>query len=335
MKQEAASRKEILEKFTKVANAALRNYPNLSGSTMKLLDYSENTTYLVEESISGEKYILRVCRPGYHTLEEIETELFFIHSVDKHTDVAVSTPISGIGGKYIFLVSHHDEKYICILFKYLAGSEPDIDDGANLIHVFEKIGEISAQVHNHVQENWNMFNKKKRLTWDYDSLLGNHAKWGRWQDSIAITPERLELFEQVSSTIKKRLESFGKGPEKYGLIHCDLRPANLLVEGEKVKVIDFDDSGFSYYLYDLAASLSFIEHRSYVPKLIERWLKGYRKVRHLSLEEEQEIPTFIMMRRLQILAWLGTRDNETTDEMSRNYTEFTEIMAREYLKNYS
>lgn len=55
-----------------------------------------------------------------------------------------------------------------------------------------------------------------------------------------------------------------------------------------------------------------------MPDLIQAWLKGYRKVRALSKEEELEIPTFIMMRRLQLIAWIGSRENETTRELGVN-----------------
>ena len=83
-------------------------------------------------------------------------------------------------------------------------------------------------------------------------LLGESPKWARWQDGLGITAERVELFVEVSKVIKSRLEDFGQDCNRFGLIHADLRHANLLVKDGEVKVIDFDDSGFGWYLYDLA-----------------------------------------------------------------------------------
>jgi len=103
-----------------------------------------------------------------------------------------------------------------------------------------------------------------------------------------------------------RFIRFGKSPERFGLIHSDLRLANLLVENNRILVIGFDDCGFRWYLYDLATSTSFIEHKPHVPSLIQSWLRGYRKIRPLSKEVEIEIMTFIMMRKLQLLAWVGS-----------------------------
>jgi hypothetical protein len=43
------------------------------------------------------------------------------------------------------------------------------------------------------------------------------------------------------------MEKFGADHERFGLIHADLRLANLLVWQEKTRVIDFDDCGFGWW----------------------------------------------------------------------------------------
>ena len=42
------------------------------------------------------------------------------------------------------------------------------------------------------------------------------------------------------------------------------------------------------------------------PYFKSAWIKGYRSVRDLSAEDEQEIDTFIMLRRMALLAWIGS-----------------------------
>src|SRR5699024_1178065 len=108
-----------------------------------------------------------------------------------------------------------------------------------------------------------------------------------------------------------------------------------LAQGNSIKVIDFDDCGFSWFLFDIGASLSFIEHKPYVAELIKAWLKGYRKVGIISKEEENEISTFIMMRRLMLISWIGSRDNQTTRRLGYKYTKDTDQLAQKYLENFS
>lgn len=321
-----------LERFHQIAAKAVKAYPGLSQASIELLNYSENATYLVKYPNTKEKQILRVSRPGYHTKAEIESELDWLKSIDAHAPLHVAPPIAGSNGEYVQEVDLENKRYHCTMFTFLKGEAPDEEKESELVRQFELLGEITAHLHEHSINHGSKLANFKRLSWNYETILGDDPKWGRWQDGLGITPERKVLFQKVSEKIKARLERFGKSVTRYGLIHSDLRLANLLVEEDKIKVIDFDDCGYGWYLHDLGTALSFIEHKSYVPDLVASWVKGYRKVRNLSKEEEQEIPTFIMMRRLQLVAWVGSRDNETSRELGEGFTADTVPIAEQYLE---
>ncbi|MDZ5474133.1 phosphotransferase [Bacillus sp. 31A1R] len=324
----------LLEKYNRIAEKAVEFYSFLKMPSIKLINYSENATYLVTDSQSTKKYILRVGRPGYHTKKEVESELEWLKSINQLSAITISLPLQGENGEKVQTIVYERQTFYCTLFTFLEGNAPDEGNEQELIHQFEILGEVTANLHEHSIKFRNQLQQITRLTWDYDTILGSTPKWGRWQHGLGMTEEKLELFEEVSGKIKERLNQFGKSPERFGLIHSDLRLANLLVENNHIKIIDFDDCGFGWYLYDLATSISFMEHKPYVPLLIQSWLKGYRKVRPLSKEEEYEIPTFIMMRRLQLVAWVGSRDNETTRELGSQYTEDTVLLAEKYLEQF-
>ncbi len=110
--------------------------------------------------------------------------------------------------------------------------------------------------------------------------------WGRWQDGMGITPDALRTFGETVDLIGRRLERFGKASERFGLVHGDMRLANLLMDGCTVKVIDFDDCGFSWFLYDCATTVSFFEHKPEVPELLKAWMRGYRRFGTLSPADE-------------------------------------------------
>jgi Ser/Thr protein kinase RdoA (MazF antagonist) len=221
------------------------------------------------------------------------------------------------------------------MFSFLSGAAPDEENETNLIIEFEKLGEISAHLHEHVLK-WRQSSQLCRPVWDFDTMLGHTPRWGRWQDGFGMTPERIVLFTRLAGVIQKRLMQFGKDRDRFGLIHADLRLANLLVDKSDVKVIDFDDCGFGWFLYDLGAALSFIEHKAYVPDLIAAWLNGYRSIRLLSQEAENEIPTFVMLRRLLLVAWIGSHaDTETAQALGGGYTDDTVVLTDRYLTNFA
>ena len=93
------------------------------------------------------------------------------------------------------------------------------------------------------------------MVWTYDTIIGEHAAWGDWRAFPEMTTEAENILSEVSRIIKRRLERYGTNENNFGLIHADLRLANLLIEGDQIKVIDFDDCGFGWHLHDLASAL--------------------------------------------------------------------------------
>ena len=107
------------------------------------------------------------------------------------------------------------------------------------------------------------------------------------------------------------------------------------MDGASLKVIDFDDCGFGWYMYDAATPISFHEHESKVPELIENWKIGYRRVTPLLTVDEAEIPTFVMLRRLLLVAWIGSHhETDLATSMGRPYTDGSMDLCESYLKHF-
>jgi Ser/Thr protein kinase RdoA (MazF antagonist) len=152
---------------------------------------------------------------------------------------------------------------------------------------------------------------------------------------MAVGAEEREVLARLDATLGTRLAGFGAGPHRYGLVHADLRLANLLEDGDQTYVIDFDDCGWSWFLYDFGSAVSFFEHDPRVPELTDAWVRGYRTVRTLPKEDEAELPTFVMMRRLLLVAWIGSHSGtELAQEMGAEYTAGSCALAEEYLSRF-
>ena len=41
----------------------------------------------------------------------------------------------------------------------------------------------------------------------------------------------------------------------YSMIHADMHPGNVLVDGDRLTVIDFDDAAWGWHAYDIAVAL--------------------------------------------------------------------------------
>lgn len=320
-----------LAQLQRVADAALKTYDLPAGARATMINLSENATYRVDAGAG--KWALRVHREGYHSKTAIGSELAWLQALRRDGAVTTPVPIKGRNGEIIqhIMLPGLAERHV-VLFDWETGVEPS---EAELLGPFEVLGAAAARMHRHARQ-WRRPASFERLAWDFDGAFGKVRHWGSWRDGMGLDAGKARLFQRTVDLIEKRLLAFGKGPERYGLIHCDMRLANLLIDGDETKVIDFDDCGFSWYLYDGATALSFIEHRPDVPELIAAWVRGYRSVAALSPEDEHEIPTFVMFRRLLLVAWIGSHaETDLAKSMGVPYTRDTVALCEDYLRKFS
>lgn len=325
---------DVMDRVRGCAQDALAAYGLHPGASVELLNVSENATFLVSDPDAGPS-VLRVHRLGYHTEQEIASELAWMDALRAEAGVRTPRVLPAAGGQRVVTVEERGgagpltERH-CVRFEFLPGTEPGGDPQLTAEH-FAELGEITARMHRHARE-WSRPAWFTRFHWDYAAAFGRRARWGRWQDGIGVGPSERAILARLDDVLRARLTAYGTGPDRYGLVHADTRLANLLVHDGSVSVIDFDDSGFSWYLYDLGTSVSFFEHEPEVPALVDSWLNGYRRAGRLSAEDEAEIWTFIMFRRLLLVAWIGShRAVDIAAELGAGYTQGSCDLAESYL----
>jgi Ser/Thr protein kinase RdoA (MazF antagonist) len=337
---------DVMDRVRGCAQDALAAYGGHPGASVELLNVSENATFLVRDPEAGPS-VIRVHRLGYHTEQEIASELAWMDALRAEAGVRTPRVLPAADGRRVVTVrerggagpsspsSPSTERY-CVRFEFLPGAEPggSADDPELTRAHFAELGEITARMHRHARE-WSRPAWFTRFHWDYPAAFGPQARWGRWQDGIGVGPSEHEILARLDDVLRARLRAFGSGQARYGLVHADTRLANLLVQDGSVSVIDFDDSGFSWYLYDLGTAVSFFEHEPQVPALVDSWLEGYRRAGQLSAEDQAEIWTFIMFRRLLLVAWIGShRAVDIAAELGAGYTQGSCDLAESYLSTH-
>lgn len=297
---------------------------------VSLLNHSENTTYALQAG--GRRYVLRVHRLGYHSAEAIAIELDWLAAVSRDTAIRTAAPVAGADGALVQpFATRQPEARHSVLFEFLDGEEPD--ESGDLAAAFEQLGGITAELHAHSRR-WTAGRPRlARPVWDFEHTLGSRPIWGEPRHGIGVTAVVAAQLERGIREVRARLEAYGADAQRFGLIHADLRLANLLVHEGRVSVIDFDDCGYGWFLYDLGSALSFIEHRDYVPALVDAWVRGYERQAPLDEADIAMIPTFVMMRRLLLTGWLGShRETDLARVIGREYTPQTCDMIDRYLQ---
>ena len=297
--------------FTPAAVEALRAFP-IEPEKLELVSLSENVTFRVRDRRGGGDYVLRLHRPGYHTLDELNSERIWTRALAE-AGVAVPIPLAARnGGDYarVSVAALGEQRQVGMthwvkgdLLTDVLGDKPEV---TVLEHYFEQLGALEAAMHNQSSA-WRPPSTFKRHAVDVEGLMGAAPFWGPFWDHPAFSAEERQLVIETRDRIRGVMRRYGRDRSIFGVIHADLHPGNLLVGDDKLTVIDFDDAAFGWHLYDIAVALFFYQGSPYFGAILAAFVRGYRSGRRLSDEALALIPTFLLTRGLAQIGWLGQR----------------------------
>lgn len=287
---------------TETVRAAIARYPLSPGCRAELIRYGENTTYRLTD---GRRTVaLRLGRPGYQTKQSMESEIAWMSALREH-GIVTAPAVAGSDGAFVQQVNKPDgDVQLAAAFEWVEGVPlPEVEG----LEAWTRLGELMAEVHQHARS-WRRPPGFTRPAWDRDAITGREPRWGNpvpkgvWSESDA------RAILAARDAVRERLGRFGESPERFGLIHADLGFENVLVQPDGATVlIDFDDCGPSWYLYEFASALYPSEGSADFSSRLEMMLAGYRRVRPLAERDVAELPTFMMSRRLATLGWVFSR----------------------------
>ena len=325
---------DVLNRVTACAREALAAYDVGPDADVALLNVSENATFLVTGPDGG-RSVLRVHRLGYHTKTAIESELAWMGALRSEAGIRTPRVLPAAGGHRVVEASGRH----CVRFEFLPGTEPaGASDEATGREHFAELGAITARMHAHAR-GWQRPGWFTRFSWADDDAFGATpagapGRWGSWRDGLGVGAPEAGILHRLEGRLRERLAAFGMPPERFGLIHADTRLANLLVHDGTTAVIDFDDAGFGWYLYDLGTTVSFFEDDPAVPSLVAAWLDGYQRTAAVPLTSDDvaQTWTFILFRRLLLTAWIGSHPAAAdAAALGADYTRGSCDLAERYL----
>jgi Ser/Thr protein kinase RdoA (MazF antagonist) len=285
-----------------LAAAALERYPAPASSRLTFVRHGENTTYRVQAP--SVDWALRLARPGYQTVEAIRSEVAWMRAL---ADEGIATPaaVASRDGDVVQLLRDGERRLrAAVAFTWVEGRPLPEMAG---VDAWTRLGEIMARVHEHGRR-WRKPPGFERPAWDAEALVGDGPRWGNPFPPGTWSAEELALLRAARAAVRERLNALGQAEERYGLIHADLGFENVLVPDRGVPVvIDFDDSGPGWYVYELASVLYPHEGEPGFADRRDALVAGYRAAGNLPDRDVAELPTLLMARRLATLGWTFSR----------------------------
>jgi Ser/Thr protein kinase RdoA (MazF antagonist) len=323
------------ERVAALAWVALGSW-GLEARELTLLKYRENAVFRVAAG-DGRRYAIRVHRAGYHSDAELESELQWMQALATDGfDVPELVPTSK--GQLFDVVSHRDvpEPRQVDLFAWIDGQPlGNVESGLQgdvetVAQTFYTIGVLAGRLHNH-SERWCPPPGFTRQAWDVEGLVGEQPLWGRFWELAALSGPEHKLLIRARDRVRDELSRLPRSSRNYGLIHADFAPENLMVDGSRVRLIDFDDAGYGWHLFEIATTLYFHIGQPYFESVERAMLEGYRSERELTLADEALLPLFYAARGFTYLGWVHTRsETETARELTPMLIELACRTARRY-----
>ena len=275
---------------------------NLNQTSLVLCAKRENHVYKVLDN-HNESYALRIHRKGYNSEAELISEIQWIFELSKN-NLNVPNPIISSNKNFLENVKGSNVSLLDWINGVPMSEISYYKDDSEFDH-FRLLGNSLAEIHT-ISDNWQQPEKFVRKTWDLDGLLGPNPVWDKFWENPSLKKNEKEKIIEASKKAFNQLIPL-KNLLDYGLIHADAVMENVLIDRGKVHILDFDDSGFGYRLFDLATILFSYEENKNYEIIKENLLKGYLEKRKIDLHY---LNTFMLLRAFTYVGWIISRINE-------------------------
>ncbi|MPZ15117.1 MAG: phosphotransferase [Chloroflexi bacterium] len=228
----------------------VRGSYDLQDGRLKLLTYEDNAVYQVQSS-GGQRFVLHMAVCSSASPRELRSEMTWLEALHRDTGLAVPEPIRTSDGRLVGSLRIEGDLEVSYgLLSWIPGkplgSRPSLAG-------MRQAGDLTARLHEYAHR-WSPPADFLRPTWDLDWVFGPSAVLSDPSTSPLERRAR-EVVQASGHRLRHELGSLATGPDIFGLLHADINLFNVLIDRERVGLIDFDDCGWSHYPYDLAVML--------------------------------------------------------------------------------
>ena len=301
----------------RVVARALGRYGVTGEAVVTFVKYRENYVFRIDEKAGT--YALRLHRQGYRSDAEILEELELLTAL---TAAGVSVPrVRPTTDSELFCVIADDDKdaHQVDMLEWIPDAVPlgDIGEaflGESVVDpaTFHDLGALIAELHS-TATTLQRDRRPARPAWDADGLVGERPVWGDPRRAFEDGAAGRDTIDRAISLLHAELEAYGTQPGRYGPIHADFTPENVLVDvAGHLTVIDFDDSGEGFFLFDLATAAFFYLPHPRFDDIVEALLAGYHSIRPLGRDDLALWRPMLLARGLTYLGWAADRRGDET-----------------------
>ncbi len=271
----------------------------LDGAEYTLVAARENQVFRVEAP-SG-PVALRLHRQGYRSDAEIASELHWMAAAAAG-GLSLPGPIPARSGDMLQTIDGTQIDVLTWLDGIILKAVLEHAAPPKRAALYHQLGAQMARLHN-ICDAWTPPEGFHRCAWNREGLLGDTPHWDRFWENPALTPDDQDLFQTLRTRAHADLAQIEETLD-YGLIHADLVSTNVMVDGPHMHLIDFDDGGYGFRLFELTTALSKMLDAPDYPDLRAALINGYTARRPIDLSA---LDLMILLRSATYVGWNITR----------------------------
>lgn len=295
-----------------------------NGSPIRLIVAREN---VVHEMFlpDGTRAALRLHRTGYQDADAIRSELLWCAKLAA-LDLPVPEPLALPDGT--LLATLPTGRHASAI-RWLQGAPlgqagvPLPQPVAVQTDLHFRLGQLLRRLHQ-ASDGLALPQGFARPRWDMDGLVGEAPVWGRFWEHPAASYAQLSAQNAARDAVRSMLIRHAAEGGDFGLIHADVLRENILVSDSGISLIDFDDSGFGYRLYDLGTVLSQNQYEPARDDLRDALMAGY------GTQDVETVEMFTLARVLASVGWTMPR-LAPDDPIHRSHLARADMVIRRVL----
>ena len=273
------------------------------GTAIPLIRNRENAVFRMALP-GGSNAAMRLHRIGYQTEAAIRSELWFCN-VLATKGMPVPRPLETKSGQALAILQNG---HMASAVEWLSG-DPLGEAGVPFSSTIQdqsdrhySLGRLLAQIHT-ISEGLALPPDFSRPYWDIDGLTGETPFWGRFWEHPALTATEQHELQAARKFLRSALEAHAETTALIP-IHADVLRENILVDGPNLSLIDFDDGGLGFPLYDLGTVLSQNLYEPFFGEIRTALIDGYQSLR---AADARMVDIFTLARCLASVGWTMPR----------------------------
>lgn len=192
----------------------------------------------------GGIYFLRISCEGKEQAKQVMTEVDWILFLSQK-GVQVTMPVASVNGRYVEQLEYEGKWYTAIVFEAAQGMtwgfyQRNIHDSESHF----RLGALMGKIHRITKEYHGAIERETFEKVMVKDIFGVLDKF----------KEHIEFYQEGKKMVHKII-CLPKLPESYGLLHNDFHAGNIAVKKGNYTLLDFDNSIWGWYSYDIAVAL--------------------------------------------------------------------------------